>query len=126
MMCAISATFGLKGLIDCVHNQMHGSQHVSQHGVGLNLEVIWFEFNGDMPIAQVIGRTSEVEWRAVLRARCDAKQCLRRSFNANQTAIIGYQHITTSNHMTTLQKYGQHTTRRVLNLKAAFLPNIPV
>jgi hypothetical protein len=105
---------------------VHGSQHVGQHGVGLNLEVIWLEFDGDMPIAQVVGRTSKVEWRAVLRARCNAKQSLRRSFNANQTAIIGYQHIATAHHMSALQKYRQHTTRRVFNLEAAFLPNIPI
>jgi hypothetical protein len=111
MVCAIRATFRFKSLIYLVDDQVHRPQHVRQHGVGFNLEVIWFEFNGHMPIAQVVGRADEVKGGAVLRACCDSQQGLRRRFNANQTAIIGDQHIATAHHMSALQKNRQHTTR---------------
>ncbi len=58
-----------------------------------------------MPIAQVIGGTREVKRRTVLRADGYAQQSLRGSFYFDQAAIIGYQNIATTHHMTALQKH---------------------
>ena len=107
----IGATLGFECAVLRTHDQVHGPQHVGQHVVGLDLQVVGLQFDGHMAVAQVIGRASEVKWRAVLRTCRNAKQCLRCSFNANQTTIIGDQHIATANHMSALQKYRQHTTR---------------
>jgi hypothetical protein len=41
-VAAVGATLGFKSFIHGVHNQVHRPQHVSQHCIGFNFEVIWF------------------------------------------------------------------------------------
>ena len=67
--CGVGAAFGLKGLVHLVHDQVHGPQHVGQHVVGLDLQVVGLEFDGHMPVAQVVGRAREVE--RPCRGRCN-------------------------------------------------------
>ena len=55
-----------------------------------------------MSVTQVIGGASKVKGRAVLRACCDAEQCLGRCLYANQTTVFCHQHIATTDHMTAL------------------------
>ena len=57
----VSPTFGLKCFFHSDHNEVHRPQHLSQHGIGFDFEVIGFELNGHMSIAQVIRRTCEVK-----------------------------------------------------------------
>ena len=38
--CSVSAPFRFEGLVGLTHRQVHGAQHVGQHMVGLNLEVV--------------------------------------------------------------------------------------
>ena len=51
----IGAAFRLKGALLLVHQKMHAVEHLRQHGVGLDLQVVGLEFNLDMPVPQVIG-----------------------------------------------------------------------
>lgn len=53
----ISTRFGFKRLTYCVDDQMHGPQHVGQHMVRFNFEVIRFQFNLHVAVAQMVGGT---------------------------------------------------------------------
>ena len=63
---------------------MLGPQHVGQHVVGLELEVVGFELKRDMAVAQVVGRSQQVEGAAVLGTGTHHQHRLRRSQHANQ------------------------------------------
>ena len=63
---------------------MLGPQHVGQHMVGLELEVVGFELKRDMAVAQVVGRSQQVEGAAVFGASAHHQHRLRRSLHANQ------------------------------------------
>ena len=51
---AVRIAFRLKRLADLIDDQMHGAQHVSQHMVRFNFQVIGFEFNCHMAVTQVV------------------------------------------------------------------------
>ena len=55
----VGAVLRLKGLVHRVHDQVHGAQHVGQHMVGLDLQVVGLEFNRHMAVAQVVGRPAQ-------------------------------------------------------------------
>ena len=50
----VSTVFGLKTFVHRMHDQMHRAQHVGQHMVGLDLQVVRLQFYGHKPAAQVI------------------------------------------------------------------------
>jgi hypothetical protein len=77
--CGIGAALGLeRGLVGLVHDQVHGAQHVGQHMVGLDLQVVGLELDRHMAVAQVVGGARQVKRRAVLRAVGDHQHRLRR------------------------------------------------
>jgi len=88
--------------------------------------MIGLKFNGYMPVAKVVRSTCEVKGAAMFCAGRNAQQSLRSGLDTHQAAIVGHQHIAAAHHMTTLQKHRQHATRRVFNLEATFLSNIPI
>ena len=51
----IRATLGLEGLVRFGDDQMHLAQHVGQHMVGFQLQVVRRQFQLHMAIAQVVG-----------------------------------------------------------------------
>jgi len=51
----VSPVFRLKRLVHLGHCQVHGAQHLHQHVVRLNFQVIGLEFDGYMAVAQVVG-----------------------------------------------------------------------
>ena len=126
MVRTVSATFRLEGFFHSVHNEVHRPQHLSQHRIGFNFEVIGFEFYGHMSIAQVIRRTSEVKRRTMRSTSRNAQQALWRRFYFDQAAIVCHQHITAAHHMASLQKHRQHTAAGIFGLKATLLSNIPI
>lgn len=57
----IGATFRLEGrcgLLDC---QVHGVQHVGQHMIRFDLEVIGLQLDLHMAVAQVVGRAHQIK-----------------------------------------------------------------
>ena len=80
----IRAILRFKGLIYGSHDQVHGTQHVGQHVVGLNLQVVGLELDGHMAIAEVVGRTNQVIGRAVFLAMRDFQHRLRRGDHLDQ------------------------------------------
>ena len=59
--CGIGPVLRLKCLLDRIHNQMHGAQHVGQHVVRLNLQVVGLELNRHVTVAKVVSRTCQVK-----------------------------------------------------------------
>ena len=81
-----------------MHDQVHGTQHVGQHVVGFNLQVIRLEFNGYVPIAQMVGGADQVVRRSMLAAMCDAQHRLWCSDDAHQRTVVEHQHVATTYH----------------------------
>ncbi len=57
----IGAAFRLEAVVDLADDEMHGPQHVGQDMIGLDLQVIRLELDLHMAVAQVIGRSHQVE-----------------------------------------------------------------
>lgn len=53
---AVGAALGFEGLLCLDHGQVHGAQHVGQRVVGFDLQVVGLELDGQVAVAQVVGR----------------------------------------------------------------------
>ncbi len=58
---AVRAAFRLEAAVLFAPRQLPGAQHVGQHVIGLDLQVIGLQFDLHMAVAQVVGRTHEVK-----------------------------------------------------------------
>jgi len=122
----VGAGLRLKTLAGFGHDQMHSPQHVGQHMVGFNLEMVALQFNLNMPVAQVVGGANQIEGRAMLGAGGHAQYLLRRSDHADQRSIGCHQYITAAYHGTARQKDAEPAACRVGGIKTAFLTHVPV
>ena len=86
---------------------MHGAQHVGQHMVGFDFQVVGFELDRHMAVAQVVSRAGQVKGRSVLCAGCDAQHRLRSGLHANERAVFGHQHIAATHHRAAWQEDAQ-------------------
>ena len=125
-MLAIGTVFGFETFTHLVDNEVHGTQHIGQHMVGFDFQVIGLQFNGYMAVAQVIGGAGQVKRRAVRCAMGDAQHALWRGQHLEQRAVFAHQHIATTHHLAALQKHAYLPPSTVGGFKAAFLPHIPV
>ena len=123
---AVGAAFGFEGFADLGHRHVHGAQHVGQHMVGLDFQVVRLQLDRHMPVAQVVGGAHQVKGAAVLGAGGDAQHGLRRGFDTDERAVFGHQHIATAHHVAAWQKHAQGTSGTVGGVKAAFLAGVPV
>ena len=64
----VGTALGLERGLFLVHDQVHACQQLGQHRVGLDLQVVGRQLDGDMPVAQVVCGAQQIEWRAVLAA----------------------------------------------------------
>lgn len=101
----VGPTFRLKGLLHRVDGQVHIAQHLGQHMVGLDLEVVGFEFDRHMPIAQVLGGTRQIKRAAMRGASRDAQYRLRRSNNPDERAVLHHQHIAAAHQGATREEH---------------------
>ena len=122
----VGTAFWLKPFLASLDDQVHGTQHVGQHMVGLDFQMIAFELDLHMPVAQVVGRSHQIKGRAVLGAGRDTQDRLRRCNHPDQGAVGGHQHVATAHHRAARQKNAQMPPSRVGGVKAAFLPHVPV
>lgn len=122
----IRATFWFERCRLFGHGQVHRAQHVGQHVVGLNLQMIGFQLDLNVSVAQVVSRTCQVKRAAMCATWRDHQHRLRRGFDANQRAIFGHQDIASANHGSARKKHTQGAGLAVLGIKAAFLANVPV
>ena len=125
-MVTVSPALGFKRILHFCHLQAHASQHVGQHMVGFDLEVICLQFDGDMAIAQVVSRTHEVKRRAVVRVMGDAQHRLRRCHHFEQGTVFAHQHITPAHGTASGKKHTHLATGVVMGFKPTFLTHIPI
>jgi len=122
----ISTVLRFKGFAHLRHRQVHGAQHVGQHMVRLNLQVVRLEFNGHMPVAQVVGGADQIKRRAMVGAMGDFQHSLRCGPDLDQRTVMGHQHIAPARHCATRQKDAELSTSGIRRFKAALLTHIPV
>jgi hypothetical protein len=123
---AVRATFGLEAAVLFAHRQVHGAQHVGQHVIGFNLQVVGLEFDLHMAVTQVVGRTHQVEGRAMRGAWRDDQHRLGRRHHADHGAVFGHQHVTAAHGGAAGQEDTQGAALAVGGVEAAFLTHIPV
>ena len=75
----VGAAFRLEGQVLCRHGEVHGPQHVGQHVVGLDLEVIGLQLDRHVAVAQVVGGAGQVECGAMVGAVGDDQHGRDRS-----------------------------------------------
>ena len=122
----VCTVFRFKRFVDSHHRHVHVAQHVGQHMVGFDFQMIGLQFNRHMAVSQVVGGTGQIEQAAVVRAMCDAQHRLRRGQHFEQRAVFAYQHIAAAHHLPALQEYADTAAAGVSGFEAAFLPHIPV
>jgi len=66
------------------------AQHLGQYVVRLDFQVIRLQLDRHMPVAQVIGRTRQIERRAVLAAMRDHQHRLRCCHHSHQRTVLGH------------------------------------
>jgi hypothetical protein len=92
---------------------VHGAQHVGQHVVGLDLEVVGLQLDGHVPVAQVVGGAQQVEGAAVLGAMRDDQHRLRRGEHAHHGAVLRHQHVAAAGDGAARQEHAQRAPLRV-------------
>ena len=123
---SIRTVLRLKGLFDSLDDQMHGAQHVGKHMVWFYFEVVRFEFNGYMAVAEVVGGANQIVGRSMLRAVRDFEHGLGRRRHSHQRAVFQHKHVATAHHGAARQKNTEGTSQGVGGVETAFLSNIPV
>ena len=122
----IGPAFRFEGGLLGRHDQVHAREHLGQHVVGLDLEVIGLQFDGHVAVAQVVGRAGEVEGRAVLGAVAHDHHRLRCGLHADERAIFGHEHVAAAGHCAARQKDAQRAAGGVGGVEAALLAHVPV
>ena len=94
--------------------------------VWFDLQVIGAQFDGHMPVTEVVGGPRQIKGRAVRDAGGDAQDCLWRGFDAYKRAVFGHQHIAAANHCAARQKNAHAAPERVGGFEAALLAHVPI
>lgn len=122
----IRTAFGLERRLLRGDDEVHGAQHVGEHMVGLDLQVVGSQLDRHVAVAQVVGGADEVEGRAVLRAVGDAQYRLGRGEHADHAAVLGHEHVAAAHDGAAGQEHAQFAIGGVDGGEAAFLAHVPV
>ena len=57
----VRPALGLEGQLLLGDDQVHAPEHLGQHGVGLDLQVVGPQLDADVAVAEVVGRPQQVE-----------------------------------------------------------------
>ncbi len=122
----ISAAFWLKRRRRFHHVEVQAAQHLRQHVVGFDLQMIGLQVNTHVAVAKVIGGARQVARLAMLLARPDFHHALRRRAHRQKRAIVQHQSVATPHDRATWQKDGHTSTQRVFNFQSALLSVVPI
>ena len=122
----VGAAFRFECFVRGGDDEVHALQHLCQHVIGFELQVIGFELQLHMAIAQVVGSAQQVERRAVLGAGPHDHHFLRFGDDADQRAILGHQHVAATDDVAARQEHPERAVLRVDCLEAAPLAHLPV
>ena len=124
--CRIRAALGLERRLLRGDDEVHGAQHVGEHVVGLDLQVVRAQFDRHVAVAEVVGGADEVEGRAVLGAVGDAQHRLGCGDHADHAAVLGHQHVAPAHDGAAGQEHAEFAPGGVGGGEAAFLAHVPV
>ena len=122
MPAAVGAGLGLEG---CLHQRdlnPEAGQHVVQHGIVFELEVVGRDFDRDVAVAEMVSGSQQPE-------RClgrDAQHGLCGSLHGHEAAVIGEQHVSAPEHGATRQHERELAPGGIGGGEAAFLAGVPV
>ena len=122
----VGAAFGFEAGLHVGHDEVLSAQHLGQHVVGFDLQVVGLQFQRHMAVAQVVGGAHQVEGAAVLAAVAHHQQRLRCGLHHHQRAVFHHQHVTTAHHGAAWQEYGELSAGRIERVEAAFLADVPI
>lgn len=121
----ISATFGFEGAHYMFDNESHVRYHLLKDVVRFNVQMLRLNFDGNVPVAQVIGRTHEVMGCGVKRTGRNFQKGLWCRFNSKKCTVLTHQHVLCSKHFAPPNKNCDFVARRVSGMKATFLSLLP-
>jgi hypothetical protein len=122
----ISTPFGFKRRRGFVDDQMHAAQHLGQHMVGFQLQVIGLEFHRHVAVAQVIRGLQQIAGCTMFSTVLHTQHGLMRGDHTHQAAVFGHRHVTTAHNRAPVQKKAQAAACGIDGVKAAFLARVPV
>ena len=122
---SVGATLGLESTVLFRHHEVHGTQHVRQHMVGFQLQVVGLQFQRYVAVGQVVGSTQQVARRAVLAARAHDQHRLRSGQHAKERAVLRQRRIATAQHRATGQHKADGAAEGVHHIETAFLAQVP-
>gem|GEM_PF-2777668 len=108
------------------HNESHVQYHLLNDMVRFNLQMLCLNFDGNMPIAQVIGRTHEVVGGGVKWTGRNFQEGLWCRFNAKKCTVLTHQNVLSSKHFAPLNENRDFVARGVSGMKATFLSLLPL
>jgi hypothetical protein len=91
---AISAGLGLKRQRHLFDRRPEPRQHVRQHGIVFELQIIDAHFNRRMPVAEVIRRARQRQHIG----RTNQQHGFRGGSNTHEAAVVGNEHIAVAQH----------------------------
>ena len=122
MPAAVGAGLGLEGCLYQRDLNPEAGQHVVQHGIVFELEVVGRDFDRDVAVAEMVSGTQQPE-RCVGR---DAQHGLCGSLHGHEAAVIGEQHVSAPEHGATRQHERELAPGGIGGGEAAFLAGVPI
>jgi hypothetical protein len=122
----IGSGLGLKRLIDVLHDEVHRTQHLSQHVIGLDLQMVRLQLDRYMAVAEVVRGTHQIEGSPVRRVWRYPQHSLGRCKHPHQRAIVGDQYIAPPYNGAAWQEHSDRTPFRIRGFETALLPHIPI
>ena len=90
---AVSAALRFEGQARLGHLESHESQHLGQHMVRLELQVIRLHFELHMAVAKMVGGARQIKRRAAVCGGPHQQHRLWGSFHTDHRAVFGDQHV---------------------------------
>mmetsp|Transcript_69594 Transcript_69594/g.163652 ORF Transcript_69594/g.163652 Transcript_69594/m.163652 type:complete len:241 (+) Transcript_69594:853-1575(+) len=107
-------------------DQMLPAQHLGQIRIGLELQQVRLQFQRHMSAAEVVGRTQQVERRAMLATVAHLQHRLGGGSHSQQRAVLGHQHVTTAQRRIARQHDADLAAGGIGGREVALATRIPV
>ncbi len=122
---AVRTPFGLERRGRFGHVQMHRRQHLGEHRIGFDLQVVGPHFDRDVAVAEVVRRPCEVARRAMGGAGAHDEHRLCGGVHAHQAAVVNDEQVAAANDAAARQENGDAAAAAVGQLEAAAAADIP-
>lgn len=122
----VGPAFGLEGQLLGAHDEVHALQHLGEHVVGLELQVVGLQLQCHVTVAQVVGGAREVEGRAVLGAGAHDHHRLWGGVHADERAVLGNEHVASAHRAAAGQEDAEGAAGGIGGVEAALLAHVPV